>query len=62
MKLDPEILKIIVCPVCKGDLRLKGEELICTSCRRHYPVVDGIPYLLPEDLFEILKLDVGRSP
>jgi len=56
VKLDRKILEIIVCPVCKGDLQKRKNNLICKKCGRKYPIIDGIPYLLPEDLLEILEL------
>lgn len=47
--LPPELLKIIACPSCKGELTQSDEDqsLACHHCRRSYPVVDGIPLLLP---------------
>jgi len=48
--IDNELLKILVCPVCKNEVELKGEELVCVGCGRRYPVVDGIPCMLPDEL------------
>lgn len=48
--ISHKLLEILVCPVCKRDVKLKGKELICMSCGRRYPVVNGIPYLLPPEL------------
>lgn len=48
--IDPKLLKILVCPVCKRDVKLKDNELICVNCGRRYPIVDGIPWLLPPEL------------
>lgn len=48
--ISPELLEILACPVCKKEVELKDEELVCVSCGRRYPVVDGIPYLLPPEL------------
>ncbi len=53
MALDPDLLSILACPVCRGTLTEKGESLACSGCRRVYPVLDGIPQLLP---------DSGRLP
>ncbi len=47
--LPVELVDLLVCPVDKQDLRLEGQELICTSCDRRYPVEDGIPNMLVED-------------
>jgi uncharacterized protein YbaR (Trm112 family) len=46
------LLKIIVCPKCKGELQhVKGEheELICSTCAIAYPVIDDIPNMIIED-------------
>ncbi len=53
--LAPELLAIIVCPACHGDLALSdgaqnGEaELVCQGCGLAYPVRDGIPVLLVDE-------------
>jgi uncharacterized protein YbaR (Trm112 family) len=48
MTLPKELLDILVCPKCKGDLTYKPEEsaLVCPACRLRYPVRDGIPIML----------------
>jgi uncharacterized protein YbaR (Trm112 family) len=47
--ISPELLAILVCPVDKQELRLEGETLVCTSCGKRYPIVDGIPNMLVDD-------------
>ncbi|MBS1709439.1 MAG: Trm112 family protein [Armatimonadetes bacterium] len=49
--LDESFLALLACPACDSRPRLEqsGEELVCTVCRRRYPVVDGIPHLLVEE-------------
>jgi SAM-dependent methyltransferase len=37
----------LCCPVCKGTLNATS-ELRCQSCSRVYPIVDGIPVMLPD--------------
>jgi uncharacterized protein YbaR (Trm112 family) len=51
MVLAPELLQILVCPKCKGDLeyRTSPEALVCHSCRLVYPVEDGIPIMLIDE-------------
>ncbi|MEZ0361401.1 MAG: Trm112 family protein [Hydrogenobacter sp.] len=46
--LDEELLKILACPRCKGDLIYDREKniLICNDCRVFYPIEDDIPILL----------------
>jgi uncharacterized protein len=49
--ISRELLEILVCPVCKGDLEYtpKPERLICHPCRLAYVVTDDIPIMLPEE-------------
>ena len=51
MTLAPELLEILVCPKCKGDLeyRAQPESLVCHTCRLVYPVEDGIPIMLIDE-------------
>jgi len=54
-----ELMDILACPVCRGELELKVDEenekeivtgsLYCPRCGVHYPIVDTIPNLLPPD-------------
>ena len=48
MGIDKELLDILVCPKCKGDLELAGEEdgLTCKACALKYPIKDDIPIML----------------
>ncbi|GAB2842547.1 Trm112 family protein [Streptomyces deserti] len=54
MKPDDPLLKILACPLDKGPLHLlaaqaeqQEEALYNPRLRRRYPIVDGIPQLLP---------------
>ncbi|MFF7444608.1 MULTISPECIES: Trm112 family protein [unclassified Streptomyces] len=55
MKADDPLLRILACPLDKGPLHLvvpddpaaPDEVLYNPRLRRRYPVVDGIPQLLP---------------
>lgn len=49
--LKPELLEILCCPRCKGDLRYDAPAatLTCASCSRVYPVKDDIPIMLVDD-------------
>jgi len=51
MALDKELLEILACPKCKGELDYKEEEeaLECTACRLRYPVRDDIPIMLIDE-------------
>ena len=47
--LDPLLLEILACP-CEAHAALEvdgvGGLLLCTTCRRGFPVRDGIPVML----------------
>jgi len=43
--MDKRLLDILVCPVTKGKLVYKGEELWSRTAGLAYPVRDGIPVL-----------------
>lgn len=49
--LPKDLLEILVCPKCKGDLEYKTDpdQLICHACRLIYPVRDEIPIMLIDE-------------
>jgi uncharacterized protein len=48
--IDAQLLDILACPTDDhAPLRVEGDALVCTSCGRRYPVVDGIPVLLIDE-------------
>jgi len=47
--IDPKLLEILACPVCKTAVKLEGDRLVCVACGRRYPVRDGIPVMLVEE-------------
>ncbi|HTR82506.1 MAG TPA: Trm112 family protein [Bacteroidota bacterium] len=46
-----ELLDILCCPKCKGDLDYKSKKntLTCKKCKTVYAVKDDIPIMLVED-------------
>ena len=52
MTLPPDLLEILVCPKCKGELEYRTspkEELVCNECRLVYAVEEGIPIMLIDE-------------
>ncbi|CDZ77033.1 Trm112p-like protein [Legionella massiliensis] len=47
--MDKRLLEILVCPLCKGKLLLKENELICRFDRLAYPIREGIPVMLEQE-------------
>ncbi|NPA15417.1 MAG: Trm112 family protein [Deferribacteres bacterium] len=56
MALADELLEVLACPKCKGDIEYKRDDevLICHRCRLVYRIEDDIPIMLVE---EALTLD-----
>ena len=51
MAISKELLNILVCPKCKGELTLTQNQdgLICHICKLCYPIKDDIPVMLIEE-------------
>lgn len=47
--IDKELLSILACPLCKTDVRLEGDRIVCTKCGRRYPIKDDIPIMLIDE-------------
>jgi uncharacterized protein YbaR (Trm112 family) len=49
--LSKELLEILACPQCKGDLNYDQEAnvLICPQCRLKYAIKDDIPVMLIDE-------------
>lgn len=49
--LDKELLDILACPKCKGDLEYdkENQKLICHKCRLRYNIKDDIPIMLIDE-------------
>jgi uncharacterized protein YbaR (Trm112 family) len=63
--IDSEFLKILGCPLHpeRPPFEQKGGYLVCSVSGHGFPIVDGIPHLLPEDVIEVEKLKellIGR--
>src|SRR6266849_7378494 len=45
---------LLCCPCCRGDLEYRDheQEFFCSACRFAFPIVDGIPVLLPGNINE----------
>ena len=44
--IDEELLEILACPACKGDITQVNDRIVCAQCGRKYPIKDGIPIML----------------
>ena len=68
--MDHRLLEILVCPICKGTLKHQrggktasgaalDAELLCTSDRLAYPVLDGIPRMLVDEARRLEDAELG---
>ena len=55
MPIDKDLLDILACPKCKGNIRLNDQEdgLVCDVCRLKYPIKDGIPVMLIDEAVKL---------
>jgi len=51
LPVDKELLEILVCPNCHGDIEYfpEQERIVCKKCGLRYPVRDGIPVMLIDE-------------
>ncbi len=47
--IDKELLDILACPACKGDVKLENNKIVCLKCGKKYPITDGIPVMLIDE-------------
>ncbi len=55
MAISKELLDILACPQCKGNMELEkdGTGLICHKCSLKYPIVDDIPIMLVDEAIKL---------
>ncbi|MBF0490560.1 MAG: Trm112 family protein [Candidatus Omnitrophica bacterium] len=46
--VDPQLLEILACPACGGDVELRDNRVVCVKCFCKYPIKNGIPVLLAD--------------
>ena len=51
MAINQELLDILACPQCKGEIHLTDAQdgLVCEACRLVYEIRDDIPIMLIEE-------------
>ena len=51
MAISQELLDILACPKCKGDIYLNDTKdgLVCEKCRLLYEIKDDIPIMLIDE-------------
>ena len=49
MAISKDLLDILACPVCKTEVKLEGDRIVCLQCGRRYPIRDDIPVMLVDE-------------
>ena len=65
MALSEELVAVLACPNCRGDLRLlgtleQGDGFLCAACHKVYPIYDGVPVLLADKAVPLADWDAGE--
>jgi len=60
--VDKKLLEILVCPVCKGQLRFDKakSELVCQVDRLAYPIRDDIPVMLEDEARRLGEEEISK--
>ena len=60
--MDKKLLEILVCPLCKGQLRYDKAkaELVCKADRLAYPIRDDIPVMLEDEARQVSDEEVSK--
>lgn len=60
--MDKKLLEILVCPVCKGQLRFDKAkaELVCQADRLAYPIRDDIPVMLEDEARRLSEEEISK--
>jgi len=55
MAIKKELLEILCCPKCKGDIELNsaGNGLVCKQCKLLFPIKDDIPIMLIDEALPV---------
>ncbi|GEM_PF-416936 len=63
MPVDPDLIALLVCPACHGDIEYKERRavIVCTACGLRYPVRDNIPVMLVEEAERASSSGSGAS-
>lgn len=56
MPVKKDLLDVLACPKCKGQVKEVGMFIACAKCRLAYPILDGdVPDMLLDDAWPLDK-------
>lgn len=47
--IDKDLIKILACPKCKGDVEVTADRVICQTCKKYYPIKNDVPVMLVDE-------------
>jgi hypothetical protein len=61
MPVQKDLMEILACPKCKGDVKEKDMFIVCKECKLAYPVLDeDVPDMLIEDAWPLEKAERNK--
>lgn len=60
MSVNKQLLSILACPICKKSIKEQKSFLVCSACKKAYPVLEGVPNMIPEDAWTLEKAKKAR--
>jgi uncharacterized protein YbaR (Trm112 family) len=60
--MDPKLLDILVCPLCKSPLiyRKAEQELVCKADRLAFSIQDDIPVMLADEARKLSQEEIDK--
>ena len=52
-----DIMSVMACPECRGNVERKGGFIICRKCGLAFPVLGSVPDMLIEDAWKLEKAE-----
>lgn len=55
---------IFMCPACRGEIRVEGDNIKCLKCFKYYQIKDGIPllFLSDDNITDTIKSFYEKTP
>jgi uncharacterized protein YbaR (Trm112 family) len=61
MPVPKDLMDVLACPKCKGDVKERGMFIVCNKCKVAYPLLDGnVPDMLIEDAWKLPKASSAK--
>jgi len=49
MELSKDLLDVLACPACKGNVAVSENSIVCISCQLNFKIKEGIPVMLLDE-------------